>query len=200
MAGSIQRIAAFARPTPLGQFDVVSYNKNGNFAFAVSKGTLGQDGLLVRVQSPCLFGESFLVNSCDCGEQLRKALRLGAAEERFLLVYLMDQEGRGLGMFQKIKAIEAEANNDIDMIQAFELLGLPLDLREYGTAAEVIRDVNGDRPIRLMTNNPKKVNGLEQNGIRVAERVGLIVDDPTPACRRYLASKKRGMGHLLPDF
>lgn len=197
---SIQRIADFVRPTVFGDFRMVSYNRGGHFAFALVKGKLPAKGLMVRVQSPCLFGESFGVNSCDCGEQLVKALRIGAAEKAFLCVYSTEQEGRGLGMFQKIKAIEAEAKHDIDMVSAFELLGLPLDLREYRTAAEVIRDLNGDRPIRLMTNNPKKVEGLREAGLEIAARLPLVVDAPSASCKRYLATKKSKMGHLLPDF
>ncbi len=200
MAAQMQKLAEFDRPTGLGNFKMTSYLRNGAYAFALSRGTLPVDDLMVRIQSPCLFGESFGVNSCDCAEQLQLALKLGSEADSFLLVYLMDQEGRGLGLFQKIKAIEAEANNDIDMVEAFKLLGLPLDLREYGAAADVIRDLNGDRPIRLMTNNPKKVAGLEEHGISIPERLPLLVSNPSDACRRYLRSKKREMGHLLPDF
>jgi GTP cyclohydrolase II/3,4-dihydroxy 2-butanone 4-phosphate synthase/GTP cyclohydrolase II len=198
MAANVQRLAEFIRPTTFGDFNVVSYNRSGSFAFALVKGDLPREGLMVRVQSACMFGESFGVNSCDCGEQLTRALRAGSAEAAFLLVYMLDQEGRGLGMFQKIKAIEAEAKHDVDMVEAFRLLGLPLDLREYRAAAEIVRDLNGSRPIRLLTNNPKKVEGLVENGIPVAERLPLLVD-PNPACRRYLAAKKHKMGHILPN-
>jgi 3,4-dihydroxy 2-butanone 4-phosphate synthase/GTP cyclohydrolase II len=196
---SIQRIAAFVRPTIFGEFNVISYNKDGNFAFAVTKGELPQERLLVRVQSACLFGESLGVNSCDCGAQLRDALRIGAEQPPFLLIYLMYQEGRGLGMFQKIKAIEVEATQHVDMAEAFEMLGLPLDLREYRTAAEIIRDVNGDLPIRLMTNNPKKMIGLQESGIEIAERVPILIDPPNAACQHYLSVKKHKLGHILPN-
>ncbi len=196
---SIQRIANFIRPTVFGDFNVISYNKNGNFAFAVTKGNFPQANLLVRIQSPCMFGEAFGVNSCDCGQQLQQALKIGSEQPPFLLIYLMEQEGRGLGMFQKIKAIEVEASQGIDMVESFELLGLPLDLREYRTAAEIIRDLNNDLPIRLMTNNPKKVKGLQEFGIQISERVPLLIDPPNAACRRYLSSKKNKMGHILPN-
>jgi 3,4-dihydroxy 2-butanone 4-phosphate synthase/GTP cyclohydrolase II len=194
----IQRIAEFVRPTVFGDFNIISYNKDGNFIFAITRGTLPQADALVRVQSACLFGESLGVNSCDCAAQLHEALRIGAEHPHFLLVYLMSQEGRGLGMFQKIKAIEVEATQRVDMVEAFARLGLPLDLREYQTAAEVIRDVNLDRPIRLLTNNPKKVAGLQASGVAVSERVPLLVDPPNAACKQYLSVKKHKMGHILP--
>ena len=195
---TVQRIAEFIRPTVFGAFNVISYNKDGNFAFAITKGELPQENLLVRVQSPCLFGESFGVNSCDCGAQLNEALRLGSEQPHFLLVYMMNQEGRGLGMFQKIKAIEVEATQNVDMAEAFEMLGLPFDLREYHTVAEIIRDVNSNLPIRLMTNNPKKVTGLEDNSIKITERVPLLITPPNAACQHYLSVKKHKMGHILP--
>lgn len=197
---NVQRIASFARPTPLGEFDVVCYNRAGTFGFALTRGEMGRDDLLVRVQSACMFGESFLVNSCDCGDQLRKALEIGATGgEPFLMIYLMEQEGRGLGMFQKIKAIEAEVKHGVDMVEAFDMLGLPLDLREYRAAAEILRDVNGDRPIRLMTNNPKKQAGLEECGVEVTARVPLLIEPPHDAMRSYLTAKKDKMGHDLPQ-
>lgn len=195
---NIQRIAEFARPTPLGEFQVVCYNRAGTFAYALYRGELGRDGLRVRVQSACMFGESFLVNSCDCGEQLRSALKMAAEEDDVLVIYLGDQEGRGLGLFQKIKAIECEVQNDVDMVEAFEIMGLPLDLREYRHAAEILQDLNGDRPITLITNNPKKVAGMEEHGVTVAEREPLLVEVSNEPLRKYLRSKRDKMGHLLP--
>jgi 3,4-dihydroxy 2-butanone 4-phosphate synthase/GTP cyclohydrolase II len=197
----IERIGEFRRPTPLGEFDVVCYQlPSGTTGFALSRGELPVDDLLVRVQSPCLFGESFLVNSCDCAAQMHQAIDTGVSAESFLLVYLLDQEGRGHGMVSKIRAVQIEANNGVDMPEAFRILDLPLEKREWATTAAVIRDVNGDRPIRLMTNNPKKVNGLEAQGVTISDRVPVLVEPPNEACRRYLASKKREMGHLLPNI
>jgi 3,4-dihydroxy 2-butanone 4-phosphate synthase/GTP cyclohydrolase II len=194
----IQRIGEFKQPTPLGDFRMVCYLQDSRFAFALTRGSLGKDGLLVRVHSPCLFGESFAVNSCDCGSQLTQALKIGSAQDDFLLVYPADQEGRGLGLFQKIKAIQAEVDQGVDTVEAFRLMGLPHDLRDYRVSADIIRDLNGDRPIRLMTNNPKKVKGLEEHGITVSERVPLLIDPPNVQCEKYLASKKHKMGHILP--
>jgi GTP cyclohydrolase II len=195
---SIQRIAEFTRPTVFGEFNIINYNKDGAFIFAITKGQMGQDDVLVRVQSACLFGESFGVNSCDCAAQLTEALRIGAESPPFLLVYMSNQEGRGLGLFQKIKAIEVEAVQQVDMGVAFDRLGLPLDLRDYKTAADIITDINGNHSIRLMTNNPKKVNGLQENSITINERVPLLIEPPHEAARTYLSVKKHKMGHILP--
>ena len=197
---SIQRLADFVRPTAFGDFNVISYNVSGSFAFAITLGVFPQDHLLVRIQSPCLFGESFGVNSCDCGSQLTKALQIGFQEPAFLLIYLTFQEGRGLGMAQKIKAIETEAKQHVDMVEAFHLLGFPLDLRDYRAAAEIIKEINEDRPIRLLTNNPKKMTGLEEYGIPISSRVPLLIEPPNEACQRYLATKKHKMGHILPHI
>ena len=197
---NIQRIAEFKRPTVFGEFNIINYNKDGTFIFAITKGEMGQDNVLVRVQSACLFGESFGVNSCDCGAQLTEALRLGSENPPFLLVYMTNQEGRGLGMFQKIKAIEVEAVQQVDMGVAFAQLGWPLDLRDYNTAADIITDINGHHPIRLMTNNPKKVAGLEEHGITISERIPLLIDPPHAAAHTYLSVKKHKMGHILPHI
>ncbi len=197
---NIQRVAEFTRPTVFGEFNVISYNKDGAFIFAVTKGELPQENLLVRIQSACMFGESFGVNSCDCGAQLTKALQIGAEEYPFLLVYMANQEGRSLGMFQKIKAIEVEAVQQVDMVESFDILNLPIDLREYRTAADIIKDINGDRPIRLMTNNPKKIAGMAENGITIAERVPHLIDPPHAAAQKYQSVKKHKMGHIMPHI
>ena len=200
--GQIQKIAEFVRPTGLGSFNFVSYMTNGQFAFAATRGLPARaddQPVLVRIQSPCLFGESFGIKSCDCAAQLHKALELGSQSPPFILIYLMEQEGRGLGLFQKIRAIEVEANDGVDMIEAFEKLHLPLDLRDYAVAADILKDLIPGRSIRLLTNNPKKIDGLRELEIDVASREPLLIDIPNEACRRYLSSKKRGMGHLLTN-
>lgn len=196
---TIQKLAEFNRPTGLGDANVQSFSQQGAIVFAVSWGNLSTEGLLVRIQSPCLFGESFGVNSCDCGEQLRDAMALGKDAGSFLLVYPSNQEGRGHGMQTKIEVIEMEANEDMEMPEVFHKKGLELDLRSYSTAAAVIRKLTAGQRIRLLTNNPKKIDELKAHGIQV-EREPLIVKDPTPECRRYLDSKRREMNHMLPVF
>lgn len=199
---ALTKLAAFSRPTVLGvTFEMTSYEQDdGAVLFALKRGDVGHEGVLVRIQSACLFGESFGVNSCDCAEQLQMALRMGAAGEPLLLVYLPHQEGRGHGMVRKIQAIELEANEGLEMPDAFRRLGWEFDVREYAGAAAVIRDLVGDRGVTLLTNNPKKVDGLRQHGVRVIERRPLVVPNPTSECRRYLNSKRREMGHILPDL
>jgi len=203
----MQIAPSFVRPTALGDFRITTFQKDNGFIFALTRGNVAPDGklhkekLLVRIQSACLFGESFAVNSCDCGAQLQKALEIGAKEDNFLLIYHLDQEGRGLGMDKKVRVIEYEANNQVNMYKAFEHMGYDLDVRHYDTSAEIIRAINGDESIVLLTNNPKKVDGLEKNGIIVAERKELLImpssnHDPL---KTYLQVKKKYMGHILPQ-
>jgi 3,4-dihydroxy 2-butanone 4-phosphate synthase/GTP cyclohydrolase II len=197
---NIQRIAEFNRPTIFGQFKVISYNSDGNYAFAIMKGEFPKNNLLVRVHSACLFGESFGVTSCDCGGQLNKALEIGSKESPFLLVYLPFQEGRGLGLSEKIKEIEVQDNQKVDTVEAAQSLGQPLDVREYQVAAEIIKDINSNQSICLMTNNPRKIKGLQDNGVTIENERRLYIDNPSEECKRYLAAKKNKMGHLLPDY
>src|SRR5215212_1644249 len=114
---NIQRFAEFYRPTVFGTFKVITYQNDGNHVFAIMKGELPKENLLVRVHSACLFGESFGVISCDCGGQLNKALEIGSNESSFLLVYLPFQEGRGLGLSEKIKEIEVQSKQDVDTVE-----------------------------------------------------------------------------------
>ncbi|MEL7354665.1 MAG: GTP cyclohydrolase II [Cyanobacteria bacterium J06650_10] len=194
----VQRFTEFSRPTAFGDFRVISYNVNGSFVFALTRGNFPSKDALVRIQSACLFGESFGVNSCDCGEQLTRSLKIGSESAPFILIYLTYQEGRGLGSFQKLRAIEVEANQGVDMVESFNILGFPLDLRDYRTASAIIRDINSDFPIKLMTNNPKKVDALKEDGIEISERVELLVEPQNDECRSYLSSKKNKMNHILP--
>jgi len=211
----VEGFSVFSRPTALGvSFDVHSYRvwpghkpaegapreHEPAIVFALTLGDVAHDDVLVRVHSPCLFGESFGVNSCDCGEQLRMSLEQGRSEGNFLLVYLADQEGRGHGLEKKIEVIDLEANQDLEMPEAFRRKKWDLDLRQYAVAAEVVRRHVGDHTIRLLTNNPKKIEGLRSNGVRIAKDVRLIVPDPNPECLRYMRSKKREMGHLFGDL
>jgi len=196
---TIQLIASFDRPTKHGKLRVRAYMKNGGIAFAISRGEFPKEDALVRVQSPCLFGESFGVNSCDCAAQLDEALRRGSQESSFLLVYCLDQEGRGLGMLQKIQAVAFEVNNGVTMAEAFDQLKLPVDIRDYTFASEIVKEINGDLPIRLLTNYPKKIAALTELGITITKREPLLIPPPNPECRRYLTTKKEAFGHLIPD-
>jgi len=192
----IRRVAEANLPTRYGDFRAIAYEdileKKGHLALV--KGTV-DDGrpVLVRVHSECLTGDVFGSLRCDCGEQLERALRLIEAEGRGVLLY-MRQEGRGIGLLNKIKAYKLQEEGK-DTVEANEALGFPPDLRDYGIGAQILADL-GIRELRLLTNNPRKIAGLEGYGLKVVERVPLEVK-PNGINRRYLQVKKEKLGHWL---
>ena len=149
--------------------------------------------VLVRVHSECLTGDVFGSLRCDCGEQINDALQMIAKEQRGVLLY-MRQEGRGIGIHNKICAYELQ-DNGLDTVEANLTLGFPADLRDYGIGAQILNDLKLNK-IRLLTNNPKKVIGLEGYGLEVVETVPIIIK-PNPHNKHYLETKKEKMGHLL---
>ncbi len=149
--------------------------------------------VLVRVHSQCLTGDVFASSRCDCGIQLDEALRRIAAEGRGVLLYLL-QEGRGIGLFNKLRAYELQDGGE-DTVEANLHLGFPPDPRDYGTGAQILTDL-GVRRLRLMTNNPRKYAALNGFGLEIVERVPLEVP-PTVHTRAYLETKKHKIGHLL---
>lgn len=150
---------------------------------------------LVRIHSACLTGDAFGSVRCDCGPQLRHAIDLLATTRGGLLIYLPGDEGRGIGLAEKIRAYALQ-DAGLDTVAANHALGFPADLRDYAAAVAVLR-ARGVRRLRLLTNNPHKVRALEEAGIRVEERVPHEVGR-TDANRDYLATKKRVLGHLVP--
>ena len=155
----------------------------------------GGRGVLVRVQSQCVTGDVFGSTRCDCGPQLDRALRAIARKPRGVLLYL-SQEGRGIGMANKIAAYHLQ-DRGLDTVAANELLGFPPDARDYRCAAAMLRSL-GVSSVELMTNNPAKIRELQGNGIRVSRRIPLATR-ATAASRRYLRTKRVKMGHLLRE-
>jgi 3,4-dihydroxy 2-butanone 4-phosphate synthase/GTP cyclohydrolase II len=152
-----------------------------------------EDPVLVRVHSQCLTGDIFGSARCDCGVQLEQALQKIAAEGKGVLLYLL-QEGRGIGLLNKLRAYELQEQGH-DTVEANERLGFRPDQRDYGVGAQILRDL-GVRKMRLMTNNPSKYIALDGYGLEIVERVPLEVP-PTESSRAYLRAKREKLGHLL---
>ncbi|MDB6133797.1 MAG: ribBA [Verrucomicrobiales bacterium] len=192
----IVREQVITMPTDYGDFDLYLFRStiDGQEHLAMVKGPV-DDGepVLVRVHSECLTGDVFGSRRCDCGWQLQNALQRISDEGRGVLLY-MRQEGRGIGLAAKIHAYKLQEEG-LDTVEANIKLGFPGDLRDYGMGAQMLHDI-GVRKIRLMTNNPKKVVGLEGHSLEIVEQIG-IIQEPNPHNARYLATKREKMGHAL---
>ncbi|MBA2568133.1 MAG: bifunctional 3,4-dihydroxy-2-butanone-4-phosphate synthase/GTP cyclohydrolase II [Actinobacteria bacterium] len=192
----VERTTAVRLPTAYGEFTAVAYREKltGKHHVALVRGEVGgAESVLVRVHSECLTGDVFHSLRCDCGEQLEQALVRLADEDCGVLLY-MTQEGRGIGLLNKLKAYELQESG-LDTVEANLELGLPADAREYGIGNQILADL-GLTTIRILTNNPKKLTGIEGFGLTVVEQLP-IETDPTDENRRYLATKRDKLGHRL---
>jgi len=188
----VKRIAETEIPTEFGKFKVYVYESvtDAYHHLALIMGSPRKDGTIVRVHSECLTGDVFGSKRCDCGEQLKSAMRL-ISKKGGVILY-MRQEGRGIGLANKLKAYELQ-DKGLDTVEANTALGFKADLRDYGIGAQILADL-GLKNIRLLTNNPKKIVGLEGYGLKVVERIPLSIA-PTSTNRRYLRTKKEKLGH-----
>jgi len=192
----VEKIEAVKLPTDYGEFDLHLYRSkiDGQHHLALVRGEVaGAKDVLVRVHSECLTGDVFGSRRCDCGPQLHQAMRQVAEAGRGVIVY-MRQEGRGIGLAPKIQAYKLQEQG-LDTVEANLKLGYGMDLREYGLGAQILVDL-GLKTIRLLTNNPKKVVGLEGYGLKITEQVPIRVK-PNPHNEKYLKTKRQKMGHLL---
>ena len=202
----IKRVATADIPTAHGEFKLYAYESTDTSGesietdkthIALTKGDIADAApLLVRVHSQCLTGDVFGSLRCDCGEQLEIALQTIEKEGRGVVLY-MRQEGRGMGLKGKLRAYQLQDKDGLDTVEANEHLGYPADLRDYGIGAQILADL-GVRKMRLMTNNPQKVKGLDGYGLEIVERVP-VQTKPNPFNRRYLETKRSKLGHLLLD-
>lgn len=193
----VERIAEVSLPTKSGVFKAIGYRSilDKKEYFALVKGEVeGQENVLVRVHSECLTGDIFHSLRCDCGDQLEAALAMIEKEGMGVLLYILGHEGRGIGLLNKLRAYELQEIGR-DTVQANNELGFPADLRDYGMGAQVLAEL-GLSSIRLMTNNPKKIIGLEGYGLNIVDRVSLQVR-PTDHNIHYLQTKKEKMDHIL---
>ncbi len=196
MESFVHRVSEVHLPTDFGDFNAIAFSNevDGNIHVALVKGELEPgDKVLVRVHSECLTGDVFGSRRCDCGEQLHHAMEMIEREGKGVILY-MKQEGRGIGLANKLRAYELQ-DKGLDTVEANIKLGFKPDLRDYGIGAQILVDL-GVRDMRLITNNPKKIVGLEGYGLRVVERVPVEMK-PHEKNIIYLKTKKKKLGHML---
>src|SRR6266850_3472102 len=193
---SVERVAEARLPTEWGDFQIAGYRSliSSEEFVVLYKGEMRPDvPTLVRIHSQCLTGDVFGSTKCDCGEQLHRTMQMIEAEGRGAIVY-QQQEGRGIGILNKIRAYALQ-DDGADTVEANERLGLAVDSREYRQCAEVLFDL-GLCKVKVISNNPGKLQALKEAGLQIVERVSIEVESSAPAAK-YLRTKKEKMGHLL---
>jgi 3,4-dihydroxy 2-butanone 4-phosphate synthase/GTP cyclohydrolase II len=205
----VRREISLELPTAHGDFDLIAYTSvvDPEPHLALCMGGVGvevdgcvpvqQEPVLVRIHSQCLTGDIFDSLLCECGSQLHKAMEQVREAGKGVVLY-MRQEGRGIGLLGKLRAYQLQQEEGLDTVEANQRLGFGPDLRHYGIGAQILVDL-GIRQIRLLTNNPKKVVGLDGYDLRIVERVPIQIP-PNQKNRRYLKTKKEKLGHLLDDM
>ncbi|MFA6130047.1 MAG: bifunctional 3,4-dihydroxy-2-butanone-4-phosphate synthase/GTP cyclohydrolase II [Candidatus Omnitrophota bacterium] len=191
----VETIVETKLPTKFGEFRLIIYRDktNGQTHIALCIGSWSDEAILVRVHSECLTGDVFGSLRCDCGRQLERAMQIISLEKKGVILY-MNQEGRGIGLVEKMRAYNLQ-DKGMDTVEANEALGHKADLRDYGIGAQILVDL-GIKQIKLLTNNPRKIVGLEGYGLKVSERVPLEIE-PNAENYKYLKTKKEKLGHHL---
>lgn len=193
----VNRLVTTKLPTKFGEFNLHLYEDKvlQEHHVALVKGNVeGEENILVRVHSSCFTGDVLESLRCDCGEQLRTAMEMISLRKSGVVLY-MHQEGRGIGLMNKLHAYSLQ-DKGLDTVQANLKLGFPADLRDYGIGAQILGDL-GLSTIHLITNNPRKIVGLDGYGLKITKRIPLVTK-PNPINARYLSTKKKKLGHLLP--
>ncbi|MCH0563495.1 MULTISPECIES: GTP cyclohydrolase II [unclassified Streptomyces] len=195
----VEHVVTAPLPTVYGEFRAVGYldRDTGDEQVALVYGEPGAENVLTRLHSECLTGDAFGSQHCECGDQLAAALRAVVAEGSGVVVYLRGHEGRGIGLLAKLRAMALQADG-LDTVEANLALGLPVDARDYGAAAGILRDM-GVRSVRLMSNNPRKREALIRHGVRVTEQVPLLIP-PCESNITYLRTKRERLDHHLPHL
>jgi GTP cyclohydrolase II len=195
----VERVVETRLPTTYGEFQAVGYldSRWGQEQVALVHGDVSAGPPLTRLHSECLTGDVFSSTRCDCGDQLAAAMRQVVTAGAGVIIYLKGHEGRGIGLLAKLAAMRLQEDG-LDTVEANVALGLPVDARDYDAAAAILRDL-GVRAVRLLSNNPEKLDSLRRNGIRVTERVPLLVA-PNDDNLSYLLTKRERLAHLLPHL
>lgn len=181
--------------TDYGKFKISYHTLKKDMCISFVMGDITEGIVKIRIHSSCLFGEAFRAKDCDCRQQLHKAMEIIEKDGKGIIIYLY-QEGRGMGLDKKIQSINMEHIKNMDTVEAYEMLGFPLDSRDYSVAIEALKDLNASRDLILMCNNPRKSDFLTKNGYNIIEHLELNYKVSKEA-EKYLKCKKAKLDHLI---